>query len=131
MADLYGTDEQAETVLQTTGAEESALLADEAGMEEPPLVTFESLGLSAPVLQAVKDLGFESPTPIQEHAIPVMIAGRDLIGQAQTGTGKTAAFALPVLSAINAEERVIQALVLEPKTVGPIFFNFLPKSSSS
>ena len=114
MADLYGTDEQAETVLQTTGAEESALLADEAGMEEPPLVTFESLGLSAPVLQAVKDLGFESPTPIQEHAIPVMIAGRDLIGQAQTGTGKTAAFALPVLSAINAEERVIQALVLEP-----------------
>jgi superfamily II DNA/RNA helicase len=60
-------------------------------------VSFSSLGLSAPLLQAVDALGFTSPTPIQEHAIPLIAAGRDVVGEAQTGSGKTAAFALPIL----------------------------------
>ncbi|MBO8415125.1 MAG: DEAD/DEAH box helicase, partial [Proteobacteria bacterium] len=99
----------------TTGAAESTLLQENAADEdEAPLVSFKDLGLADKVLQAVSDLGFESPTPIQEKAIPVMMAGRDMIGQAQTGTGKTAAFALPILSKLNPGEKAIKALVLEP-----------------
>lgn len=99
----------------TTGAAESTLLQESAAdEEEAPLVSFKDLGLADKVLQAVSDLGFESPTPIQEKAIPVMMAGRDMIGQAQTGTGKTAAFALPILSKLNPGEKAIKALVLEP-----------------
>ncbi len=119
-------------LLQTTGAEESKLLQeiqdsaeavsqpeqDLAESDNPdserPLVSFASLGLSEPVLQAVSDLGFESPTPIQERAIPLVLSGCDLIGQAQTGTGKTAAFALPILSRIDGADRSLKALVLEP-----------------
>lgn len=102
-------------IMQTVGATESTLLQDEVtGEEESPLVSFNDLGLSAPVLQAVSDLGFESPTPIQEQAIPLLLAGNDLIGQAQTGTGKTAAFALPILSKLDDSLHGIQALVLEP-----------------
>ncbi len=78
------------------------------------IVTFDSLDLSKQVLKAIKDQGFESPTPIQEKAIPAMLSGVDLIGQAQTGTGKTAAFALPILSNINKKTKGICALVLEP-----------------
>src|SRR4030095_5171785 len=58
---------------------------------------FASLGLAEPLVRAVVGLGYEEPTPIQREAIPVLLAGRDLIGQAGTGTGKTAAFALPLL----------------------------------
>lgn len=79
-----------------------------------PDESFASLGLSAPVLKAVEALGFESPTPIQLQAIPVVLSGRDMIGQAQTGTGKTAAFALPILSKIDCSDKSIQALILEP-----------------
>ena len=61
-------------------------------------MTFEELGLSANVLQAVRDCGYAAPTPIQEQAIPHVLAGRDVIGASQTGTGKTAAFALPILT---------------------------------
>ena len=59
--------------------------------------TFEELGLSTATLEALKHLGYERPTPIQEQAIPPLLAGRDVIGQAQTGTGKTAAFGLPMV----------------------------------
>ena len=76
-------------------------------------MTFEELGLSAPVLQAVKDCGYTSPTPIQEQAIPHVLAGRDVIGASQTGTGKTAAFALPIITRIQHTGRP-QVLVLEP-----------------
>ncbi|MDY6322275.1 MAG: DEAD/DEAH box helicase [Succinivibrio sp.] len=82
--------------------------------EEPEAPGFDNLGLSQEVLQAVKTLGFESPTPIQEQSIPVLLKGRDIIGKAQTGTGKTAAFALPILSLVNTDDRAVQALVLEP-----------------
>ena len=61
---------------------------------EPDVVRFDDLGLSEEVLKAVKDLGFESPSPIQERAIGPLLAGHDILGQAQTGTGKTAAFGL-------------------------------------
>ncbi|MEX0871749.1 MAG: DEAD/DEAH box helicase [Aquisalimonadaceae bacterium] len=75
---------------------------------------FQSLGLSAPVLQALQDAGYEAPTPIQANSIPPLLAGRDLLGQAQTGTGKTAAFALPLLSRLDLNNRTTQVLVLAP-----------------
>jgi len=78
------------------------------------MATFAELGLSDGVLAALKDVGYESPSPIQEQAIPELLAGRDVIGQAQTGTGKTAAFALPMMQSIDPEDPDTQALVLTP-----------------
>src|SRR6266540_528541 len=69
----------------------------EKAVDLPAVESFEELNLSEPLMRAVKEAGYESPTPIQARAIPVLLAGKDLIGQAQTGTGKTAAFALPLL----------------------------------
>lgn len=74
---------------------------------------FSELGLSEPVLKAVEKCGYEHPTPIQEQAIPIILEGRDLIGASQTGTGKTAAFALPLLTKIQPMGKP-QILVLEP-----------------
>ena len=65
------------------------------------MTTFADLGLSDSLLQALRDVGYESPSPIQEQAIPPLLEGRDVIGQAQTGTGKTAAFGLPLLFALR------------------------------
>lgn len=76
-------------------------------------MTFEELGLTAPILQAVKDCGYETPTPIQEQAIPIVLQRKDVIGASQTGTGKSAAFALPLLHMIEPLGRP-QVLVLEP-----------------
>ena len=76
-------------------------------------MTFEELGLAAPILQAVKDCGYETPTPIQQQAIPIVLEGKDVIGASQTGTGKSAAFALPLLTRIEANG-LPQVLVLEP-----------------
>jgi len=83
------------------------------------LTTFDSLHLSAPILSAVKAEGYETPTPIQAQAIPHLLAGRDLLGIAQTGTGKTAAFALPMLELLSkdgrrAERGTARALILAP-----------------
>jgi ATP-dependent RNA helicase DeaD len=75
---------------------------------------FAELGLSEPTLQALRDVGYESPSPIQEQAIPALLEGRDVIGQAQTGTGKTAAFGLPILQYVDPAEMSVQALVLTP-----------------
>ncbi|WP_129628524.1 DEAD/DEAH box helicase [Candidatus Oscillochloris fontis] len=75
--------------------------------------TFSELGLSEPILNVLKDLGYDEPTPIQEQAIPVMLLNSDVIAQAQTGTGKTAAFALPIVQRLR-DERVPQALILAP-----------------
>jgi ATP-dependent RNA helicase DeaD len=76
--------------------------------------SFQDLGLSEPVLRALADVGYESPSPIQAETIPVLLAGRDMLGQAQTGTGKTAAFALPALSKIDLTRHEPQVLVLVP-----------------
>ena len=81
---------------------------------------FASLGLAEPLLQAIKACGYATPTPVQAQAIPPLLAGRDVLGCAQTGTGKTAAFALPVLQHLAAApyrgrgQRPIRALVLTP-----------------
>ena len=76
--------------------------------------TFEELGVIEPLTRAVRDVGYETPTSIQRKTIPVLLAGRDVIGQAQTGTGKTAAFALPILQNLDPNARAVQALVLTP-----------------
>jgi ATP-dependent RNA helicase DeaD len=76
--------------------------------------TFAELGLSEQTLAALRDVGYESPSPIQEQAIPRLLEGRDVIGQAQTGTGKTAAFGLPIVQYIDPSEQEVQALVLTP-----------------
>jgi len=75
---------------------------------------FESLGIASPVLKAVQQLGYEQPSPIQEQSIPILLAGENLLGVAQTGTGKTAAFALPLLSRIDSKQKTPQILVLTP-----------------
>lgn len=76
--------------------------------------TFSDLNLSEPLLKAIHDIGYETPSPIQAASIPHLLAGFDIIGQAQTGTGKTAAFALPILNKIDTTRREPQALVLTP-----------------
>ena len=75
---------------------------------------FDQFNLHPQLIQAVTELGYETPTPIQEKMIPLMLAGHDVIGQAQTGTGKTAAFALPILNNITPGEGNVQALVVAP-----------------
>lgn len=75
---------------------------------------FSELGLAAPILKAVQEAGYETPSPIQAKSIAPLLEGRDLLGQAQTGTGKTAAFALPLLSRINPKAKSPQMLVLAP-----------------
>ncbi len=78
------------------------------------MTTFADLGLSESTLAALKDLGYENPSPIQEQGIPFLMNGRDVIGQAQTGTGKTAAFGLPMIEQVDPSIGEIQALVLTP-----------------
>lgn len=77
-------------------------------------ITFEQLGLSEPILKSLKSMGFEAPTGIQEQCIPHIIEGKDVVGQAQTGTGKTAAFGIPLLQTINTSSNDIQALIQCP-----------------
>jgi ATP-dependent RNA helicase DeaD len=77
-------------------------------------LSFDALGLHQRLIQALREVGYETPTPIQAATIPVLLGGSDLLGQAQTGTGKTAAFALPLLSRLELAQREPQALVLVP-----------------
>jgi len=83
-------------------------------MSDSSVKTFAQLGLATPVLQAVEEVGYETPSPIQAESIPPLLAGRDLLGMAQTGTGKTAAFALPLLSRLDLSLQQPQLLVLTP-----------------
>jgi ATP-dependent RNA helicase DeaD len=78
------------------------------------MATFADLGLSKPLLDAIEHLGYKQPTPIQEQTIPALLEGKDVMGQAQTGTGKTAAFGLPLLQFVDPENPEVQALVLTP-----------------
>src|SRR5215468_7160892 len=75
---------------------------------------FSKFGLSQPMIEGVKAMGYTEPTPIQLRAIPLVLEGRDVIGSAQTGTGKTAAFALPILSKMVHHDPRTRLLVLEP-----------------
>ena len=82
--------------------------------DTPARPSFQHLALIEPVLKALKDVGYETPTPIQQQTIPHVLAGKDVLGQAQTGTGKTAAFALPLLSRIDLKQARPQVMVLTP-----------------
>ncbi len=82
--------------------------------DEPRIASFQELGLPEPLLQALAAVGYESATPIQVETIPRLLKGEDVLGQAQTGTGKTAAFALPILARIDAALNTTQALVMVP-----------------
>ena len=77
-------------------------------------VKFEELGLYPQLLRAIKEMGFEEATPIQSQAIPVVMSGVDVIGQAQTGTGKTASFGIPLLMKVDPNNKKTQAIVLSP-----------------
>lgn len=90
--------------------------ADDAGRSgsTPAEPTFDDLDIGDRVRQAIADVGYESPSPIQAATIPLLMQGRDVVGLAQTGTGKTAAFALPILSRIDPAQRRPQALILAP-----------------
>ncbi|MEQ9124392.1 MAG: DEAD/DEAH box helicase, partial [Alphaproteobacteria bacterium] len=80
-------------------------------------MSFDDFGLSENILKAIRESGYETPTPIQQQAIPVALMGRDILGCAQTGTGKTASFTLPMLEALStgrARARMPRALILEP-----------------
>ncbi|MGB9766119.1 MAG: DEAD/DEAH box helicase, partial [Sulfurihydrogenibium sp.] len=76
--------------------------------------TFQNLGISQETLKSLDSLGYQKPTEIQEKAIPVVLSGKDLVAQAQTGTGKTAAFGIPIVEKVNTKQKKIQALVLVP-----------------
>jgi ATP-dependent RNA helicase DeaD len=78
------------------------------------MTTFADLGLSPTTLHALQDVGYEQPSPIQEQAIPILLQGQDIIGQAQTGSGKTAAFGLPIIEHVDPDMPEVQALVLTP-----------------
>ena len=104
----------AEAESPETGQVEAPADAPDA---EPPRITFAELGLSEPVLHAIADMGYLHPTPIQQQAIPYVLMGRDVLGTAQTGTGKTAGFTLPMLEILagsRARARMPRSLILEP-----------------
>src|SRR5512143_1731553 len=76
--------------------------------------TFSSFQLSAATLSAVEAKGYETPTPVQEETIPLALAGKDLVVQSRTGTGKTAAFGIPIVEKVDVDARAVQAVVLAP-----------------
>ena len=90
-------------------------------------MSFDSLGLSEPLVRAVHELGYTTPTPIQTQAIPAVLNGGDLLAGAQTGTGKTAGFTLPILQRLNSMpantsasgKRAVRALILTPRANSP------------
>jgi superfamily II DNA/RNA helicase len=113
--DAAATDPAAEADPEAPTEEEDA--AEDGEEPAAPRVTFADLGLSEPVLRAVAEAGYVTPTPIQEQAIPVVLMGRDVLGTAQTGTGKTAGFTLPMLDILSngrAKARMPRSLILEP-----------------
>ena len=83
-------------------------------MKRDTVSAFDQLQLAAPLIKTLKDIGYETPTPIQAKTIPLLLEGSDVLGQAQTGTGKTAAFALPILSNLDLKQKNPQALILAP-----------------
>ena len=105
VAERPASDDQPESTNTTADANET---------EEEAETTFADLGLGDELLQSISAVGFRKPTPIQEATIPVLLEGEDVIAQAQTGSGKTAAFGLPIIESIEPGDRRVQALVLAP-----------------
>ncbi len=96
-------------------------------------ITFKELGISEASLSQLEKLGFNEPTQIQQDAIPALLEGKDIVGQSQTGTGKTAAFALPALEIVDADEKIVQTLILTPtrelaQQVGEAISDFASKN---
>jgi len=83
-------------------------------LESKEKKSFEDFGLSSEMLKSILAMGFEEPTPIQAKTIPVLLTGKDVIGQAQTGTGKTAAFGIPIIEKVDRQINAVQAIVLAP-----------------
>lgn len=109
------TDTEIPTEAPKSEEPKSEAPAEEAVKDEEPKVPgFDTLGLPEKVVAAVNRVGYEAPSPIQAQTIPVLMDGHDVVGLAQTGTGKTAAFALPILARIDREKRFPQALILAP-----------------
>ncbi|MCB1272952.1 MAG: DEAD/DEAH box helicase, partial [Leucobacter sp.] len=113
-SETVGETATAESVAEAESAAAPAEEESAAAPAEPERPAFASLGLDQKVLRALEDVGYETPSAIQAATIPVLLEGRDVVGLAQTGTGKTAAFALPILSRIEPGQGVPQALVLAP-----------------
>ncbi len=116
-ADPAAAEAPAEIVAEAAGQDEPAEEPEEEPEPEAPRTTFADLGLSDELLKAVTESGYIHPTPIQEQAIPIVLMGRDVMGCAQTGTGKTASFTLPmmdILSGSRAKARMPRSLILEP-----------------
>jgi ATP-dependent RNA helicase DeaD len=109
-----GAHHQELTLTDTTATDPAEVAASDDAIEEPSGPTFADLGLQSALLKSIKDVGYEAPSPIQIETIPVLLEGHDVIAQAQTGSGKTAAFGLPIIEAIDPRERKVQALVLAP-----------------
>ena len=78
------------------------------------MIKFSELPISSRIVRAVRDMGFETATEIQEKAIPIILQGRDVLGKSNTGTGKTAAFGLPIVELLVPEKKTVQALILAP-----------------
>ena len=108
------TEETTSVTAEDTAEQVAGESADAEQIEPGGNVGFEGLSLPDEVLAAVKKVGFEQPSQIQEQTIPLLMEGRDVVGLAQTGTGKTAAFALPILARIDRSARHPQALILAP-----------------
>ena len=83
-------------------------------MSADTITAFNQLALNPSLLKALDEVGYETPSPIQAQTIPLLLEGKDVVGQAQTGTGKTAAFALPILSRLDLQQKDPQVLVLAP-----------------
>ncbi len=103
-----------EEEIEVAETEDDFEAEEEEALEEAPKSGFAALGLSDDIMRAVEEMGFENPSPIQAEAIPPVMEGYDVIGQAQTGTGKTAAFGIPALEMIDPRNNAVQALVLCP-----------------
>ena len=95
-------------------APDNARAKPDTDESDEPSLTFESLGLTGSLLTSLREVGYEVPSPIQVATIPDLLAGRDVIAQAQTGSGKTAAFGLPIIESIDPRDRSVQALILCP-----------------
>ncbi|MEM3342016.1 MAG: DEAD/DEAH box helicase, partial [Thermoplasmata archaeon] len=100
--------------LEATSARETFTMTEDEINKKYAGLSFENFTLPQPILNGIKDAGFEKTTPVQGAAIPPLLSGHDVIAQARTGTGKTAAFAIPLLAQVKAEIRTVQAVVLTP-----------------